>query len=75
MIKWLDRVKTKSTKCFVNFDIQKFYPSVKLKHFKNAIEFARNFTDISEDKINIINYTFNSVLTYNGKIWTMKDQY
>ena len=74
-MKQFDQIDEKSSKRFVNFDIKKIYPGVKLKHFKNAIEFARNFTDISEDKINIINYTFNSVLTYNGKIWTMKDQY
>ena len=30
--------------------IQIFYPSIKLKHLKNAIEFARKPTDISEEK-------------------------
>ena len=68
--KWFDQIDEKLSKCFVNFDIQKFYLSIKLIQLKNAKEFARKFTDTSEEDTNIIIYTCNSVLTYNGKIWT-----
>ena len=59
---------------FVNFDIEKFYPSIKSNHLKSVIEFARRFTSISDEEVNIIDHTCNSILTYNGSTWTKKDQ-
>ena len=40
----------------------------------NAIEFARKFTEISEEDVKIITHICNSVLTYDGKVWTKKNQ-
>ena len=64
----------KPGKCFVNFDIQKFYPTINIGHLKNAICFSEQITKISEDDIKIIKHTCNLVLTYNGKLWIKKDQ-
>ena len=72
VIEWFNSINEKSKKCFVNFDIQKFYPSIKLTHLINAIEFARKFTEISEEDVKIITHTCNTVLTYDGKVWTKK---
>ena len=70
LIKWFDQIKDKSTKCFVNFDIQKFYTGIKLKHLKNTIVFTRKFTDINEvgnKETNIMSRSRNSVIYYNVK--------
>ena len=58
----------KPGKCFVNFDIHKFYQSINFGQLNSAISFAKKFTKISEDDIKIIKHTCNSVLTYNGNL-------
>jgi len=73
-IHWFNQIDNKRGKCFVNFDIQKFYLIIKIGHLNSAISFAQKFTKISEDDIKVIKHTCNSVLTYNGKQWVKKDQ-
>ena len=74
VIRWFDQIENKPNMYFVNFDIEKFYPSIKSNHLKSVIEFARRFTSISDEEVNIIDHTCNSILTYNGSTWTKKDQ-
>ena len=42
-IDWFNNIKHKANKCFVNFDIVNFYPSIKHDHLKDDIEFANNY--------------------------------
>ena len=71
---WFNQMDDKPVKCFVNFDILKFYPSINIGYLNNAIYFAKKLTKISEDYMKIIKHTCNSVLTYNRKLWINKDQ-
>ena len=73
VIAWFNNIKHKNTKCFVNFDIVSFYPSIKEEHLIKAVNFARTYTNITDNDINLIKHTCDTILTYNNKIWIKKD--
>ena len=73
VIVWFNNIKHKNTKCFVNFDIVSFYPSIKEEHLIKAINFARTYTNIEDKYVNLIKHTCNTILTYNNKTWIKKD--
>ena len=63
----VNNIKNKNTKCFVNFDIVSFYPSIKDEHLIKAINFARLYTKIEERNINLIKHTRITIIIYNIK--------
>ena len=64
----------KANKCFVKFDIVEFYPSIKKQHLKEALNFARNFSIISDEEEEIIFHSCKTVLTdMEGNVWRKKD--
>ena len=73
VIVWFENIKQKNKKCFLTFDIINFYPSIKHQHLIQAINFAKEYTDIEEKDIRLIEHTCKTILTYNNKIWIKKD--
>ena len=69
VIKWFNTIECKTNKCFITFDIEKFYPSIKREHLVKAIKFARIYTTITENDMKIIEHTCISILTHENRNW------
>ena len=71
--RWFNNIPEKNNKCFINFDICEFYPSITQEQLEKALNFAKEFTDIDEEEQNIIVHACKSILVHNGQIWQKKD--
>ena len=54
VIDWFRKIPRKSQARLIKFDICDFYPSISEELLLKAIEFARRFTRITEENVNII---------------------
>ena len=72
VIGWFNNTENKKAKCFVCFDIVEYYPSIWQEQLKNAIEFARNYTDISDSDVEIIWHACDTVLNFDKRVWKKK---
>ena len=72
VVNWFNEIQDKKKKCFLAFDIQEFYPSIKHHQLMDAIEFAREFTPVKDDDVNIIIHACKTVLLYEDNIWKKK---
>ena len=63
--------KKKSQK-FIKFDVANFYPSIHEKLLRDAINWARQFVDISAEDEEIIIEAKNSLLFKDGAPWSKK---
>ena len=72
VLKWYNQVKDKPSKCFVAFDIVDYYASITENEVLLALEFARQYTGISESEINLILHACKTVLTSNEGTWRKK---
>ena len=55
------------------YHIEEFYPSISEDLLKKAINYARTFVDISNDKEETIMHCRKSLLFNNLDIWTKKE--
>ena len=72
VIKWFINIPDKENQTFTVFDIAEFYPSISEDLLKQAIEFAKNYTEISDGDLNIINHSRKSLLFHNNEAWEKK---
>ena len=70
VIEWFNKIEDKPHKCFINFDIKNFYPSITKDHLLNAIEFGKKFTKFSNDEIDLLMHTCQTIVCYDNRIWT-----
>ena len=70
---WFDKVQNKSNKCFINFDIVDFYPSITKEHLVNALNFARDLSDFSDTDTSIILHACKTILFSTDRTWQKKD--
>ena len=54
VIKWFENITNKKHSSFINFDMENFYPSISLKLFTDAINYAKNIIDINDQELAII---------------------
>ena len=54
VIIWFEKIAHKQTSSFICFDVENFYPSISGNLFKESVEFARQFIQISDDDLSII---------------------
>ena len=62
----------KEEKRFIKFDIVNFYPSISEELLKKAINWARQFCDITPDEEEIIIKSKDSILYDEGVPWSKK---
>ena len=55
VIQWFVNIKEKERSFFMLFDIESFYLSIKERLFTNAIQFAKQITEISDYDMSLIN--------------------
>ena len=55
LTEWFFNIKEKERSSFMVFDIEIFYPSITERLFTNAIQFAKQITEISDYDLSLIN--------------------
>ena len=70
---WYSDIPNKNRHTFAVFDIESFYPSITEKLLTDSINFAKQYTDIPDQDINIIMHSRKSLLFNNDKAWIKKD--
>ena len=72
VIDWFDEITNKDKHKFTQVDIVDFYPSISKKLLENALEFAREYTEISEEDIAIIFHARKTLLFARNSTWVKK---
>ena len=54
VLKWYNRIPTKTQCSFIQFDIKSFYPSITGGLMNKAIEFAKTIVDIPDEDLSVI---------------------
>ena len=72
MIQWFKKIEKNKNKKFIQIDVINFYPSITEELLKTAIEWARQFVNISLEDEEIILKSKNSLLFNEGKPWGKK---
>ena len=72
VINWFTELENKKNLSFIQFDICEFYPSITEKLLKEALNHAKNYTDITEEDTKIILQTKKALLFENGDPWIKK---
>ena len=70
--KWFTQLPQKQRCTFISFDIVDFYPSITEELLKNALDFARRYTSISQEETEIIFHARKSMLFGLEKEWVKK---
>ena len=69
VIEWFKKIENKPNKKFIQFDVVNFYPSISAELLAAAIEWARNFTNISARDENIIKESKKALIFRKGTPW------
>ena len=56
VIKWFQSIEAKDNCTFTNFDFIEFYPSIS-ENLGRALSFAREYINISDEEINVIQHS------------------
>ena len=73
VIKWFNDIENKNSHTFVQFDIVEFYPSISEDLFNKAVDFAKSFTAITPDEMNILIHCKKSFLFGQNSTWVKKE--
>ena len=73
VIEWFNNIPNKDKYSFITFDIDNFYPSISEDLLNKAIDYARQFTEISEQDINTIMHARKSLLFDKNTAWVKKN--
>ena len=72
LIQWYKNITNKRNKKFIQVDVINFYPSINENLLKNAINWARQYENISVKDEEIIMESKRSILFNKGQIWVKK---
>ena len=73
VLDWFHSASDKQLLHFFRFDIVSYYPSITEKLFNDALEFAGNYTNISESDKKILLNARQQVLLWEGDTWEKKE--
>ena len=73
VIEWFLKIPDKNRYKFAIFDIKDFYPSISEKLLTNALNFAKEITDISREDMQIMYHARKSLLFSNEKPWMKRE--
>ena len=68
-IDWFRKIKDKKRSTFVQFDIIEFYPSIIKELLVRSFNHAREYTEVTEEEIEIILASRKTVLSDNRRSW------
>ena len=72
VITWFNNIENKSCYSFVQFDIVDFYPSISEELFNKSVDYAKNFTNISDDEMRLLRHCKKSFLFDENSTWVKK---
>ena len=72
-IKTFNAIENKSQCFFIQLDIVEFYPSIPENILDTAVNFVKQYTDISDENLRIIKHCRKSLLYNNHEPWKKKD--
>ena len=73
VIEWFLKIPDKNRYKFAIFHIKDFYPSISEKLLTNALNFAKEITDISREDMQIMYHARKSLLFSNEKPWMKRE--
>ena len=73
VINWFKNIKNKKKCVFMQFDIEKFYPSISKELLLKAITYAKTLVNISGEKRNTITHSRKSLVVNNTDIRIKKN--
>ena len=72
VIDWFNGINNKDRFSFIQFDIQTYYPKITKKLVTKAIQYARQFTEVTNQQKKIIIQSSRDILISEGKVWVKK---
>ena len=72
VIKWFNDLKNKRRLTFIQFDICEFYPNISENLLKQALNYVKEYTEITDEETEIILQTKKSFLFEDGVAWVKK---
>ena len=72
VLEWFNNVENKNQYSFIAFDVVDFYPSISLDLLNDALDFAANYANITDDERHIITHAKKSCLFSSGEQWCKK---
>ena len=73
VIEWFLKIPDKNRYKFAIFDIKDSHPSISEKLLTNALNFAKEITDISGEEVQIMYHANKSLLFSNEKPWVKRE--
>ena len=73
VINWFNAIDNKSLCFFIQLDIVEFYPSISENILDATINFAKQYTDISDENLRIAKHCRKSLLYNNYEPWKKKN--
>ena len=73
VINWFTKIPNKNECTFIIFDIVEYYPSISKNLLLKAINYAKNYTTITDDEIEIILHARRTILFHNGEAWVKRN--
>jgi predicted GIY-YIG superfamily endonuclease len=73
VLHWFNGLQNKNNLTFLQFDIESFYPSISEELLLKAINFAKQFTTLSQDDIEIILHSRKTFLFSSGEPYVKKE--
>ena len=73
VINWFNAIDNKSLCFFIQLDIVEFYPSISANILDATINFAKQYTDISDENLRIAKHCRKSPLYNNYEPWKKKN--
>ena len=72
-ITWFKTIPSKHQKTFFKFDIVSFYPSIKQTLLMEAISWAKTYTTVPADELNVVLHCRKMFLFFEDECWVKKD--
>ena len=66
VVKWFEGLEEKESLTFIKFDIETFYPAITRKLFIKALDYAKQFIEISDEEIEILLNARKTFVTKDG---------
>ena len=73
VIDWFKLLQDKKNLKFIKFDVDSFYPSITKKLFLEAIEFAKDYVEITDEEIELLLNARKSFVIRNEQVWVKID--
>ena len=74
VIEWFKKLENKKNLSLILFDVVNYYPSITIELLEKALNWAKKYTVISDEELEIILETKKSILFMNGTFWTKKGE-